>query len=310
MPKHPTITFTLRRKKGNPIASVAASVSAYKERELWTLDIRIPIECWDEHQRRVVHRKGLVAAGEAHSYNMMIANTRDQFNRVMMHMHLRGEQPTKDAIIRRMALADLGHDFHRWAEARIVELTGIHSPATIRHYRCTFTAMREFMPRMSYADLTCDMVERFDHWLIRNRGLTANSRAKYHKHLKTFSRVLAHDVPGIPDIYARHRIKQTPGKREFLNRMEVNVLERAYSEGDLSPHLMQSLGMFLFSCHTGLRFSDLMHIAWEHVRENYLMFRPQKTRHLDKRIDVPLATTALSYPNYPVGKLFSPISNM
>jgi integrase/recombinase XerD len=308
--KAPSLLFILRKVNAHGVGTVAAQIFVHGKRKIRSLPIHIHQQCWDGERRRVRHAKGHISATEASSYNMMMVQQRDAFTRIVTSMELRGEPLAMERIISQMDNAHHGHCFHTWASQRIADLEGIHSKNTIRHYRCTFDAFREFMPTCSYADLTPLLVDRWEHWIIRTKGICVNSRSKYHKHIKTFARELARHVPGIPDIYAHFPIRQTKGRREFLNRNEVERLRQIYEEGNISPHLMPCLAMFLFSCHTGLRFSDLMAINWHNLKENYLVFTPKKTERIDKVIDVPIGPQALRYCHNHTGRMFNRISNM
>jgi integrase len=310
MRKPPSILFVLRKVNAKGVGTVAAQIFVHSERTIRSLPIHIPSECWDADRRRVRHVKGLLTSTEAHTYNMMIVQMRDAFTRVITHMHIKGENISMHKVMDQMDNANHGHCFHAWAQKRIAELEGVHSNTTLRHYRCTFLAFREFMPECTYADLTDQMVDRFEHWLIRTKGIRLNSRSKYHKHLKTFTRELARSVPGIPDIYESFPIRQVPGQRHFLNREEVQRLQQLYKDGNISPHLMPSLAMFLFSTRTGLRFTDLLAVRWDQVRDGYLSFMPAKTERIDKRIDVPLSDDTLAFCHNRKGRMFDRISNV
>lgn len=67
--------------------------------------------------------------------------------------------------------------------------------------------------------------------------------------------------------------------------------------------------MFLFSCHTGLRFSDLLAVHHGNINGHYLTFMPGKTKRIEKRIDVPLSQEAMRFIVNASGNLFNPISN-
>jgi integrase len=70
-------------------------------------------------------------------------------------------------------------------------------------------------------------------------------------------------------------VKSEDSKREYLTAEEVQMLINTECE---EPHLKRA---FLFSCLTGLRWSDVEKLTWEEVREDSIVFKQKKTGGLE-----------------------------
>lgn len=58
------------------------------------------------------------------------------------------------------------------------------------------------------------------------------------------------------------------------------------------------LKTFLFSCFTGLRFSDIENLQFDHIYDDMLIMKPQKTKFIDKTVKIPLCQPAKDLIDY------------
>lgn len=260
---------------------------------------------WDPHIGRVIPRaKSGIDKEEASDINLIIARHLEKANGIFREARIKDQPLCKDTIMAALNNTMSRNSFHEWVWNRIEELQGVRAPKTLTGYRVTFSALREFSPVMRFADLTPEMIERFDRWIRVDRRLGVNCRAKYHAHIKSFSRALAQQYKGIPDLYQHFKIKQVSGNRGYLVRAEVQALTRMYDANVLGDRLQEMLAMFLFSCHTGLRYSDLVAVKHENIINGYLTFMPIKTQGIEKRVEVPLNQEAMRLIQNERGTLF------
>jgi integrase len=93
-------------------------------------------------------------------------------------------------------------------------------------------------------------------------------------------------IPSNPAILVEN-IKKPESKREYLTFEEVKKLKETYCIKSVKD-------AFIFSCFTGLRYSDVRNLKWENVREDRIEFKQQKTQTQEY---LPLSKTALSILN-------------
>ena len=153
---------------------------------------------------------------------------------------------------------------------------------THQQYLTCLTALKGFVlnsTNKTDIDITLpdlSFVESFDAYLHqKNIGLNTIGN-KYHKKLKTVFHS-AH-LKGIikTNPYALFKIRFEPTHRQYLTDKELIQIMNADLQGNLSLEKVRD--MFLFSCYTGLRFSDAMDLEIGQINHNdgnYSIYRPQ-----------------------------------
>jgi integrase len=85
-------------------------------------------------------------------------------------------------------------------------------------------------------------------------------------------------------------IKKVEGKRDFLSTDELNRLSQAYFTGKVrNPIEQEILKYFLFSCYTGLRYSDLKLLGKDSIDANKININMHKTGYI---VSIPLTQKA------------------
>lgn len=271
----------------------------------------LPAKCWNT-QRQMVVKAGEITQERVDKLNELIESELFKAKRIFNDFRIKERPLNIDSFQQAYLQGDTDQCFHTWVNKQIDELVGIRGKRTIDHYRVTFRRLKEFRPKLHFYDLTHELPVQFDNWLIKTCGLDKlNTRAKYHKHFKTFTRMLGRqeDVT-VPNVYEHFRIRQVRSKRTFLTKTEVATLVQLHQDKTLSPHIQKALQRFLFSCHCGgLRCADLNRVSWNDFEDGYLCFYPEKTQHIDKLIEVPLTKAAIRFVQHPNGRMFDQLSN-
>ena len=93
-------------------------------------------------------------------------------------------------------------------------------------------------------------------------------------------------IPSNPSALVEN-IKKPESKREYLTLDEIKKLNENYC-------IKTVKSAFIFSCFTGLRYSDVRNLKWENVKEDRIEFKQQKTQSQEY---LPLSKTALKILN-------------
>ena len=138
--------------------------------------------------------------------------------------------------------------------------------STRQNHLSTLELLQEFKKEVQFTDLTFEFVSSFDNYL-QSKGYHLNTIAKHMKHLKRYINLAINkdlfDLHRYP--FRKYKIKYMESKRTHLTPEELGQLESLNLKGRRT--LQRTLDMFLFSCYTGLRFSDIVSIT----RENFLI---------------------------------------
>ncbi|MEM6515044.1 MAG: site-specific integrase [Bacteroidota bacterium] len=137
---------------------------------------------------------------------------------------------------------------------------------------------------VSFAEVDRQFVQDFKYYLDKeaktksNTGLSQNSKYSYFNKLRAALKQAVKDgiIPTNPS-EGVEAFKQGDPEREFL------TLEELQAAVEVECEIPQLKTAFIFSCLTGLRWSDIQKLVWsevQHSNENgyYIRFRQKKTK--------------------------------
>ncbi len=205
------------------------------------------------------------------------------------------------------------------------ELAGI----TISQYNTSFKILKQFVEkRLKVKDILIrevdfSFIEHIDHFMISeyrdpyNRPIARNTVNKHHTRFRTLLiKALNEDII-LKNPYNRFKLKDTKTNRDYLTSDELDKLKRYDLSYNQSLHKVRDI--FLFSCYTGLRFTDASNLKMEDIiiDEKGVMFVSLKMRKTKDFIQIPLIEDAIeiikSYDGHPdrevLGYLLPRISN-
>lgn len=136
--------------------------------------------------------------------------------------------------------------------------------STMKNHFSTLQVLSSYKEDVSFNDLSYNFLCDFEHYLLVNK-YHRNTIAKHMKHLKRYINLAINkdlfDLHRYP--FRKYKIKYMESKRSHLTPEELEQLESLNLKGRRT--LRRTLDMFLFSCYTGLRFSDIVSIT----RDNF-----------------------------------------
>lgn len=167
------------------------------------------------------------------------------------------------------------------------------SPNTIKSYDSVLKILKQFNKKLSFGDLSPMLIEQFDEYLSVMRGNSVNGRFVKHKCFRSILYRAIKNGHIKQNPYKGFTVSQTDSHREFLTIDEVKqVINLEIPEQHSNLHRVKDL--FLFSCFTGLRYSDVMSLQIGNIKlgddEARLVFDVVKTK---RKLDIPLSNNAL-----------------
>lgn len=161
---------------------------------------------------------------------------------------------------------------------------------TLKSYKSSLKILKEFNSKLNFGDLTYDLIQKFDLYLANERSNALGGRFVKHKCLKAITNQAI--MKGFMNVnpYRYFKIKASTGKRNFLSISEVKTLMNLeIPEKETFQQMTRDL--FLFSCFTGLRYSDVMNLKWSNIKTNPMAVTVTMTK-TKKQVMVPLIDPA------------------
>lgn len=194
-------------------------------------------------------------------------------------------------------------DFLAFMEHDIKNNCSKYSKGTIANYNVQLAKLRGFRKKLLFQQINPFFWREYESYLI-GLGNNPNTIHKAFKTLKVFiNRALEQGLIQVNPL-SKVRVEKNEGSMQFLTMEELGRLEKLY-KGFMTPELKRTLQYFLFSCYTGLRFSDIKELKHKHLflgEESYLEKIMYKT---NMKVRIPLIEQALKLiPSKAISELF------
>ena len=150
---------------------------------------------------------------------------------------------------------------------------------SLRTQRATVNLLKEFEVKkryeISFDSITHEFYEKFLRFLIRDKNQLNNTVGKHIKHLKTFMNYALKKGYTKNDDFKDFKVLKEEVDLIYLNEDE---LMRLYELKLDNQRLVNVRDNFCLACFTGLRFSDISKLRREHILDDYIILKTEKTK--------------------------------
>jgi integrase len=137
-------------------------------------------------------------------------------------------------------------------------------PDSYRIYFTTLRMMKAFRKSLTFSELDKDFIREFDNYLKVKRKNSSGGVFNKHKNIRHVIGQAIDEGFMSKNPYVKFKRAKPNYRTLYLEKEEMKRLEEIDRTG-LKPGLILTLDMFLFSCYTGLRFSDIITLRKENV---------------------------------------------
>lgn len=176
--------------------------------------------------------------------------------------------------------------FDKFCEKKFLDI----SEGTQYHYEILRKRLKQFKREIKFSQINLSFVEKFDSFMKDKLSTGKSGRWGRHKNLKVVlcSALKSNLIKSNP--YDEFKITQDEVKLEHLNHIELKLIEKIrFSNFPRGNGLNHTRDMFLFSCYTGLRYSDIITLTNDEVNGEIISTRMNKTK---KIVQVPITNKA------------------
>jgi site-specific recombinase XerD len=179
--------------------------------------------------------------------------------------------------------------FYDYAMQKLEERKGLIEPGTYRKDLSGIRKIQRFSSDLRLTDITKNLAEKLLHWCHVSQKNQLSTTKNTCRILKFYYAVAKREglVSGNP--FEGLRVSCNIANREYLSPQEIKKCIELYQHGALPGSFQNVLRYFLFSCFTGLRFSDVAIFNHNHIVAGTIVLQMQKTRNeTGKTVKIPI----------------------
>lgn len=246
------ITPILRndRPDKNGLCPVLLRVTIGKKRIYKPTSERVSIEAWNDGKVRSFFPN-------AKAINDKLEKLASELKAELLKEELQDKTVTVEMVKSKLAPAKKKHDFYSYCEKLIKSWKGKKKESTLSKYTHELSKIKRYAPDLQFADVTREWLADYEQYQRTKLGNQSNTIWRSFKNLKTFFNAAMKE--GVIKVYpfaTYDNPKYEPGQRTHLTQKELQNFTDFLQTGKLSSADKKAGYFFLFSCLTGLRFSD------------------------------------------------------
>jgi site-specific recombinase XerD len=228
-------------------------------------------------------------SSEIKDKNLIISSCRARISDIFVRYRLRFSELTPELLRREYDSYQSSFLFYDYAMKKLNERKLDLAHETYKKHRSMLKKINRFSPNMRLSDITEQTTQELVRWCKQTckNGL-AGTHNTYRVFKYYFRRALRENlVKGNPfeNVKARPNI----AVREYLSPDELQKLIDFYKKNMYAPPLQNVLRYFLFSCLTGLRYSDIVNFSHSNIVGSTIVVQMQKTKNeTGKTVKIPL----------------------
>ena len=170
--------------------------------------------------------------------------------------------------------------FLDWMESEIDKET--YTAGTIANHKAALAVLRRFKESITFTQIDYKCICDFENFL-KNAGYAINTIAKFMKIFRRFVNLAIDEELMTVYPFRKYHIKTENVQKQSLTERELKRIEDKEEKEELTEEERKVVKGFLFSVYSGLRFSDIIQVTKQHVkniyRNKWVVMRMQKTDH-------------------------------
>lgn len=276
------------KRKLNKYGTALIQIEAYSrgKRVYFSTGVYVRPEQWNDKRRMIVKHPN------AHDLNMIVMDKANLIEKVAIEMWKNGKEESLSYLKMRMSdksnLCTKDSLFSKYMREAIWH--GNIKDSTKKNRLTTLEHIEKFRPKLTFDDIDNKLIADFAEWLGQ-KGLGQNSIIKHIQQVMIYvNRALEDGLIRKRVSLSACKLRKEPSHHSCLTPVELSQLQdyetTLMKNCDCKHKIVEILRAFLFSCYTGLRYSDIIRIKREDIETItpycWLNFKSYKTGTLTK----------------------------
>ena len=255
-------TFFIRKSRSNKSnkCDIYLRITANGKRSEMSINRKIEEDKWNKRSSRVMGRN--VDSDMINAYMDMITS---KLNKIHLRLKDHEEYITSSRIMQEFNSGGkptklVLEEFKKHNEDVDLLIDKDISKSTAKRYWTCYSHVKQFINEVfkekdfRFQDIDYDFIKKFELFLKTVRLCNHNSTLKYINNFKKIIRIALANQWMDRDPFYNYKVQFETVEREFLNAQEVETL---YTKELHFDRLKVVRDMFVFSCYTGLAYSDV-----------------------------------------------------
>jgi integrase/recombinase XerD len=189
------------------------------------------------------------------------------------------------------------------------KIKGGIKPATFKNQMNAYASLTRFVQKLPFNEISIDWLEQYKFWLINKEGLKLSSVETKLRVLRTYMNLAKTQGIHFKYPFDGFRMPKVGETLRFLSESEFQLILKLYNSKHYPENYETPLKLFLFSCYTGLRISDMKKLRRSNIEGDKLVWSMEKKRiDAAKNMIIPIHPFALELTNEGRGQLLPMIS--
>lgn len=211
--------------------------------------------------------------------NLILDNLMAKATQIKTFYFLTKKELGMDDFLKEFFSETPSYDFNSFMIKEIQER--VNNANTLKKHRSVHKKLKEHTNTLPFTQIDYRFIEKYRQHLARigNAPTTVNSNIKIIKHYLS----IASKYGIVLNVELEHiKVGSLAGNRININIEQARRLQKYYLSDFIKANHRLSLGYFLFSCHTGLRISDIEQLRRNELLEETFQIKSVKTKKVQK----------------------------
>jgi integrase/recombinase XerD len=243
-----------------------------KEKKKIPCQISVKSVDFDKTKQRVKSKNTLYK-----DYNLIIEKMLGDINKIEVNYRLSNIPLTLTSLLNEFDNPTSRIDFIKFWEDEMVRQKEILKPDTYRQQMTMLNKTKAFKSPLYFYEINEDYIQDLKVHCKKKLKNTDNTISSLLKSFKKYLHIANKKGIVTPVSFDEIKNKSFKGNRTFLSPVEIRSMHKYWESEFVNETHKNMLSMFLFSCFTGLRISDVNNLTDENIIENTLAFTAVKT---------------------------------
>ncbi|MCX6257937.1 MAG: site-specific integrase [Bacteroidia bacterium] len=255
-----------------------------RQRKWFPLEIYTDPKSWDE-------KKSLVKKSDLNwiNHNKIIGSHYSRALEIISDFNVQNRPLTFNLFTQRYLNVSDDNSVFSFIEKIIESEKDFFKKGTLHFYKSQLTKLQRFSPTLTFNDIDMIFLKKYYAFMEKELDNNENTVYKAFRFLKSVINRAIKEGLVRDNVFAQFPIKTVDGLRQRLTIEEIQQLNHLLSDNILKDARVNVLRYFLFSCYTGLRYTDVKKLTYHDVQNGSVYIRMDKTRGV---ISIPLTGQA------------------